>query len=328
MIYPVDVHKNVVNTRKLVGRDRTAVIIQLFLFANVALFFLLRFIFGQLLQLSMVYTWIAQIVICVACGIFIFRVFIFKEDEKVREYESSESDSFSKYLNIRKDSEYVTQIDNKIITIYEYTNGCAACTLCLKFGSNDNTKANNAAKAINNLVGLAGLYHYEIRIAMLPEKFENSKEFKDYIESINSVKDKRLGLALKEIASESLRVSNQMSNVDCLYIVVRADTAYKRVELENLIKAFFKSLNEMATCFRSVEVLGMNELLEFYRDFSTVEAIDLSMTKALDLIDMLDSDYTKLVGVYSFETEDGRRLRNERALEPSFRLNERSIAND
>ena len=43
----------------------------------------------------------------------------------------------------------------------------------------------------------------------------------------------------------------------------------------------------------------MNELLEFYRDFSTVEAIDLSMTKALDLIDMLDSEYARSISFYS-----------------------------
>lgn len=328
MIYPVDVHRNVINTRKLVGKDRTAVIMQLFLFANLGLFFLLRFIFGQILKMNMIFAWVAQLVICVICGIFIFRVFIFKEDEKIKEYESSESDSFSKYLNIRKDSEYSRVIGNKQINIYEYTNGCAACTFCFKFGSNDNTKASNTAIVINTLCNLVHSYQYELRIAMLPEKFENSSEFRNYIECVNKVKDKRLGMALKEIANTALSVSEHCSNVDCLYVTVKADTAYKRGELENLILAFWNTLEEKNTCFRSVSLLNMNELLEFYRDFSTVEAIDLSMTKALDLIDMLDSEYARVVNVYSFETSEGKNLHNDKALAASFYLNERSIVDD
>mgnify|MGYP001048817113 CR=1 FL=1 len=328
MIYPVDVHRNVINTRKLVGRDRTAVILQLFLFANFGLFFLLRFIFGQILMMDAAFAWIAQIVICVFCGVFIFRVFIFKEDEKIKEYESSESDSFSKFLNIRKDSEYSRVVGNKKINIYEYINGCAACTFCFKFGSNDNIKANNTARVFNTLCNLVHSYQYELKIAVLPEKFENSSEFMGYIECVNQVKDKRLGMALKEIANMSLSVSERYSNVDCLYVTVKTNAAYKRGELENLILAFWKVLEETNTCFRSVNLLNMNELLEFYRDFSTVEAIDLSMTKALDLIDMLDSEYARVVNIYSFTTSEGKSLHNDKALAAPFYLNERSIVDD
>lgn len=328
MIYPVDVHRNVVNTRKLVGRDRTAVIIQLFLFANVALFFALRFVIGQVLQMDMIFAWIAQIVICVICGVFIFRVFIFKEDEKIREYESSESDSFSKYLNIRKDSEYSRKVGNRVINIYEYTNGCAACTICFKFGSNDNNKATNSAQLLNTLFNLVHTYNYEVRPCMLPENFENSEEFRRYIDDVNSVQDINLGRALREIADSALNVSRVRSNVNALYITIKTDTTYKRSELENLIITFFAMLSETDTCFRSVTLLDMDELLEFYREFSTVKAIDLSMTKALDLIDMLDSDYAKAVNIYSFITTDGRKLNNEKVLEVPFHLSERSIKYD
>ena len=328
MIYPIDVHSNVVNTRKLVGRDRTAVILQLFLFANIGLFFLLRFIFGQLLQMDMAFAWIAQIAICVICGVFIFRVFIFKEDEKIREYESSDSDSFSKYLNIRKDSEYHKVIAGRDVHLYEFTNGCTSCVICCKFGSNDNTKANSTAQLLNTLVGLVHSYNYEIRFAALPEKFENSKEFRAYVNSVNEVEDIRLGKALRQIADCSLNVSKAKSNVDAIYIIIKTDSAYKRGELENVITAFFKQLDETITCFRSVSLLDMDELLEFFRDFSTVEALDISMTKALDMIDMLDTNYAKAVGIYSFGSDEGKVLRNDRVLEAPFYSNERSIKND
>lgn len=328
MIYPIDVHSNVVNTRKLVGRDRTAVIIQLFLFANIGLFFLLRFIFGQLLQMDMAFAWIAQIVICVICGIFIFRVFIFKEDEKVREYESSDSDSFSKYLNIRKDSEYHKVVAGHDINLYEFTNGCASCVICCKFGSNDNSKANSTAQLLNTLVGLIYTYNYEIRFVSLPEKFENSKEFKQYINSVNAVEDIRLGKALRQVADCALNVSKNKSNVDAIYIVIKTDTTYKRGELENVVSTFFKQLDETVTSFRSVNTLDMDELLEFFRDFSTVEALDISMTKALDMIDMLDTDYAKAIGIYSFSSDEGKTLCNDKVIEAPFYSNERSITYD
>lgn len=328
MIFPVDVHRNIVNTKKLVGRDRTAVIIQLFLFANVCLFFLLRFIFRQVLQISIAFAWISQIIICIFAGIFIFRIFIFKEDEKIRESESSESDSFSKYLNIRKDSWYSHNVGRHTINLYEYTNGTSAGTICFKFGSNDNAKAANTARVLNQLYKLVADYGYELRTVMLPEKFENSREFKKYVADVNAVQDKVLGKTLREIADSSIQYSRERANVDALYITIRSNSTYQRGELESLFCAFYKILDENVTCFRDVSLLDMSELMEFYRDFSTVEAIDLTMTKALDMIDTLESDYAKVIGVYCYFSEEGRKFKNEKILQGAFHLNERRISND
>ena len=328
MIFPVDVHRNVVNSKKLVGRDKTAVIIQLFFFANICLFFFLRFIFRQVLQISLAFAWLTQIIICIFAGIFIFRVFIFKEDEKIRESESSESDSFSKYLNIRKDSWYSHNVGLHNINLYEYTNGTTAGTICFRFGSNDNAKAANTARVLNRLFKLVADYGYELRTAMLPERFENSKEFKRYIQDVNNVEDKVLGKTLREIADCSLQYSRERANVDALYITVRSNSTYQRGEMESLLLAFFKILDENVTCFRDVTMLNMNELMEFYRDFSTVEAIDLTMTKALDMIDTLESDYAKVIGVYCYFADNGKKFKNEKILQGAFHLSERRFIDD
>ena len=52
------------------------------------------------------------------------------------------------------------------------------------------------------------------------------------------------------------------------------------------------------------------------------------MTKALDLIDMLDSEYARVVNIYSFTTSEGKSLHNDKALAAPFYLNERSIVDD
>lgn len=325
MIFPLDVHRKVSETRKLVGQDRTAVLIQLFLFANVACFFLLRFIFTGLLGIGTRWAVLAQIVLFVFIGVLLFRFVIFKEDEKVREYKGFESDSFTKFLFIRKDSESYVDIKRDKVSVFEYANGTTTCVINFKFGSNDDIKSKYTQEVLDNIYGLIANYGFESRVICTPENFKNSLEFKRHINAINNVEDKTLAKVLRDVSNAVIETSNEESNVDEIYLIIRTSANYQKYELEGLLKGIMKVLLENITAFRSVSFLDMAELLEFYRQFYTVEAIDVTMMRALDLAEEIDDDYKKIVELYSLVATDGKRYKVNRNDEIQFVTRERSL---
>ena len=324
MIFPLDVYRKVSETRKLVGQDRTAVLIQLFLLINVVCYFVLRFFFNSILQVSTKWALVAQIFLFFVFGYFYFRFIIFREDEKINEYKNAENDSFARYLQVRKDSETVTEIAKKKVHVFEFANGTATCVLCFKFGSNDDVKASNTFIALDTILGLIADYGFESRVVSAPEDFRKSKEFQNYVDKINSINNRQLAFTLKEISDAVLQTSYEESNVDCIYVCVRTSTSYQKGELEGVIKAILKTLYETVTAFRSFEFLDMAELLEFYRYFYTVAAIDLAMMRAIDLAADLDDDYNRIVSLHSLVSTDNKRYRIDDETD-AFSMRERSL---
>ena len=102
MIFPIDVHKRALNSRKLAASDRNTVIMQVFVVANIACFFILKYVFTTLLGMGTIWAVIAQIVLFISIGIALFRFVIFNEDEKLQEMRNADSDSFAKYIQVIK----------------------------------------------------------------------------------------------------------------------------------------------------------------------------------------------------------------------------------
>lgn len=146
MIFPIDVHKRALNSRKLAASDRNTVIMQVFVVANIACFFILKYVFTTLLGMGTIWAVIAQIVLFISIGIALFRFVIFNEDEKLQEMRNADSDSFAKYIQVRKEGETEIEVNNQKVNIFEYVNGQVFFTMLFRYGSNDDAKANNTKK--------------------------------------------------------------------------------------------------------------------------------------------------------------------------------------
>ena len=72
MIFPVNVFKKTLNTRKLMASDKTSIIVQAFIIGNVLLYIVLHHIFTVILGLSTVWVIIVQVVLFIAVGVIIF----------------------------------------------------------------------------------------------------------------------------------------------------------------------------------------------------------------------------------------------------------------
>ena len=150
-IYPLDIYERVANRQKLVGADKSTFIISLFLMVNFFLFMILHRVLVIVMGLPMFVLILVQLAIFVFFGIMIFR-YVFDEEAKMREYSDKNSDSFSRFMHLRKDSTHEIQVSrNAYVHAFEYDNGQATCAIRFKFGSNENFKANETKQCLQEV---------------------------------------------------------------------------------------------------------------------------------------------------------------------------------
>lgn len=306
MIFPQNVHKRAVDSKKLLVQDKTAIMLQLVLILNVICFFLFRFIFIKFLGLNTGWALIAQLVLFIFIFIFIFRIAIFKEDEKMQELKDRNSDSFARYMFIRDNAmQEIIQSENKSV-IFEYTNGCVMTTFRFKFGSNDDSKAFSTRKVLDAIYGVIGSYNFIYRLDVLSENFAESTEYQRHLKQINSVNSKVLSYLLRTISKIAIDSARTRSNSDVIYLTLRSKIPGDVSTLENLIQEILKIIKENTTSFRDIKLLNIDDLLEFYREYYNIKAIDLAMMKAIDLSSELENDYSNILSLYSLKAVEGK----------------------
>lgn len=327
MIFPIDVHKRALNSRKLAASDRNTVIMQVFVVANIACFFILKYVFTTLLGMGTIWAVIAQIVLFISIGIALFRFVIFNEDEKLQEMRNADSDSFAKYIQVRKEGGNEIEVNNQKVNIFEYVNGQVFFTMLFRYGSNDDAKANNTKKIFQKIFSAIGNYNFVFRTAIGTENFANSLEFKRHIQKRNKIQDKNLALYLKRATNEALKMTEEECNTEVVYLTVQSTILYQKDEIEALLMVILRIIEDNLNAFREVKLLNLEDLLEFYRWFYRIEAIDAAMMKALDLSNELEETYSNIVSVYRYHSKDGSTFKSQ-ALDSEFQLKERSIDND
>ena len=110
MIFPQDVHKVITQTNKIKGENEWRLYVLLTVIGGGFLFFIIDFLLGNLFGAGLGVTILVFLVIALAIGFLVFRFKIFDEDAKKKEYEGQESDSFAKYMWLRKDTHTSTAL--------------------------------------------------------------------------------------------------------------------------------------------------------------------------------------------------------------------------
>lgn len=327
MVYPENVDREMKNVGKLTGQSKTQVIIYGVITLSIISLFILRALFSRFFGLGFGWSIIAQIIITTSILVFCFRFIIIKEDEKMEEYENSDSDSFVKFIKIRKDSEQVIRLNSGLpVSTFDYVSGNNFCVICFKFGENNSFKAEGTRRALEQIFSAIYTNGLEHREFCMPEDFEDSVEYKRYIRNLNNIEDKELANHLMLVAREVLDYSKKLSNVDCIYMIVSTKTSTQRFEMISTLNTIVNILDSSNTGFREYHFLNMDEVFEFYEEFSNLEVIDISMIKAME--SELDDDNLNSVALYGVVSTNGRRFINNSVLEPYFSVKEREIAND
>jgi hypothetical protein len=250
---------------------------------------------------------ILQLIIFFIIGLFVIRIFEFKEDEKIREYEGYNSDSFSKFFYLRNISsgDQIQITSEESIPVFEFSNGSNMVILKFRFGSNNDIKSARTRKAMEKIFRLLGNYNLEYRTTTSSEKFSTSPEATSYIEKLRKIPDKKLARPLLDIVQAALDYSEDVSIVNIMHLQIRTKSNYQRYELGTVFQDIKRILKEGPTCFRSTDYMNVEEFIEYLREFYGLEAIDLSILRARDGAD-LDNSTKDIVNVYKVVAMNGR----------------------
>lgn len=324
MIFPADVYKGTEESNKMVGENRLQLFMILFVFGGIGLFFVLLHVFQTYLHAGLKATILAEFVIMLLIGVTAYRLYVFREDEKKQEYENRNNDSFARYMFLQKDSRKDIETRAQTFHLFEYNNGAITCTLEFKYGSNDSMRAEATRDCLQSIVHTMALYGFDTRFSIMSEDFGDSLDFKSYMNTLNGIEDINLRKCNIAIAEEALRLTDNYSNVEVMYLTISARSTYQLEELRVALLDCFKSIRSAATAFRSVRCLDLQEIIDFYRHYYCIQAIDLSMMRAIALSDV-ESEFASIVKTVVLFGESGAQYSNMKDIEKQFNTELRKI---
>lgn len=326
MIYPWNVHKDVISSNKTKTSDKTKFAVSLTLIICVVAYFVLGSFLQNVLGVdSGIAIWIIVAVVFII-GTYLVRFLVFQEDELVDNYQKKDSDSFIKYVQYRKEIENEVDTPYFKVKSFEYLRGNSFCVLQLAFGSNDTIKTRNTRDMfikIFNTLSSAGL---TFRTIDMPEDFEKSKEYRQHIKLRNQIPDKKLAHHLLKVSSNILEDCRNNSNVSTVFIVIQTSNPFQQLDYENAIISVLSIIKSYRTAIRDFHFLDKDELVHtLYEEFYQLMVIDLSTMKVVEMSNEVNDTYTDVMSVFMIEAQDNYVLQSTDKLEKNFKNNSRRI---
>ena len=300
MIYPIDVNSRVKRSGKMTTTDKVKIGLGLLLMVNVIFTIFLSGIFTSM-GIPLWVIIVVQVVLFLIVFVMVFRFAIFREQDRV----ADEGDIFLQYYKFRPGHKLVRLAIGEI-PFLELKNSLAVGAIRLKFGSNDAVKKVATESFLRSCVNLLGEKGLSSRILVMTERFMDTPEFNTHLQRVNKITEPKLRNSLLEVYSNTFVFCEANSSAETLVLMVYASSSFLKDELEDAmvqIDALFKA-NERLHAFRSHEFLDSVELLEIFRDFYGMGAIDLSLSKIQ--LQATDPDVLKSVLVYRIISEEGK----------------------
>ena len=312
MIYPYNVHREVKEAGKATGQDLSRFFGFLMLILGVVIYFIIDFVLSTLIGDNTFLTAVITLVLVFFIGYYVFRFFVFREDEKMAEFKGQERDTFARYVRIRKDTEQSVNVLNNKIDCFEYTNGSVFCVLQFKFGGNDTEKAKNTFLLFRKIIHIIGDNGLEFRMTDMQEDFFHSEEYRNYEKHLNEIPDKKLARTLIYMADHMLQTSKRLGNTSTVYIEIIATNSYKLLDFETALNQIMTVTQRMRTAIRSVTYLDLQSLLEYMEQYYNMEVIDLSTMKVLEYVENGELDFNNVADIYQVISQSGKTFRAEK----------------
>lgn len=301
--YPNDVDRITQKAGTVSDSEKVSTFVALLVMANVGLGMILPQLvvkMGGNIFLAI----LIQLLINLVFGTTIFRFFIFKENDRVKEYKSYGQDSFSRYFKIGK--EPVMEIDVEgygTVDVFGYNDtGMYMVALHLRYGSNNSEKDKKTKEALQEMFKILCRANLAYTVIYSDEDFMESLELKNYMKKINKgiYKDNML-----KIFNYALEVSGR-SNVTATTILISTLRKHQIYELGVILSNLLSVANSNFNAFRSAEYFTFDQFIEFARDYYGLEVIDLSMVKTVAGGRYVLSDYLDKINVYKVKTNRSR----------------------
>lgn len=229
--------------------------------------------------ISTFFSILIQIALNIAVAIPIFRIFVFKEKERIKEYNSYNTDSFAKFFKVGKETSRVVNVSGYgNVDVFEYDNGQHFVCLKLRYGSNDDNKKLLTYDTYKKIINYLASQELEFKIVAMDENFSDSKELDAYVRKANKSEYKDLTLRILNNIMDGEEYANIITKV----IIIKTIKKHQVYELNRILAGLVSMIRVKKTAFRSIEFLNHKQYVEFAREYYGLEAIDLSMFKNME----------------------------------------------
>lgn len=300
MKFPINISRSISEAGKSSGREKMLFIAFIMTLLNVFIFTQLRLALGGL-GIPVFLILIVQILVNVLIVVALVRHFVVREEDKLNEYRNSKDSSLSNFYYVR---------DNKTLkTIYtapvlEYTNGNYMTILKFSYGFTNDVKSNGSRILFKELFKEISQYGLDFRVYVLPEKFSDSIEYKNFLNSVSGIKDKKLANTVSSIYNAVIDISESNSEIQDTNIMICTKNPYQIDVLGLVIQQCIKFYSSIDHSFRRLQFMDKEMYRAFIRDYYELEALDLSNLKAIEVNSDLLTGFRDIVKVSTIDTGD------------------------
>lgn len=272
MIFPHNIDKVVRDSKKSSGKDKVTfsitvgVVVDIYLYATVAPKLKVAYNIPMFLSL------LVLIIINAIIGITLFRVFIVKEKDQLKEFENSKADSLSRYYFIRE-RENPKVVDG--IEVFENVDGNFFFCLQIFYGPNDLDKSEGTLRYYSTFFNMMSRYCIDFRPYVCREQFRESIECKRFLNGLGKTDNQNLTKAMLEISDMLLDFTDKNGQLYSTYVIGRM-TPFQLSSIKALRSELDTLLSTDLHSIRNYNFLDKKQFRDFIRDYCNVEALDLS----------------------------------------------------
>lgn len=302
MKYPVNIKRGLRQAGKSTPMEKFSFGLMIGILLNVGIYFLLNSYFASIGISSVVLIFLI-LVLDIVIGIWLFRTFIVRENDKLKEHDSAKDTSLNSYYYIR-DKENQDLVDN--IPVYQFTDGSYFLLIQFKYGASNDKKSSESFVLMQNFFRNVLFNKLELRVYNMPEIFEESVECRAFINNLEYIDYKPLGDALLNMYNQVLNECSMYRQMFETTVMVRTTSPIQVKYFKGIINALFSEFYKNESSFRSINVLKKEEMRNFIRDYYCLDALDLASLKIGNLSKDVLLGFKDRVKVYQINLNSGK----------------------
>lgn len=308
IIYPSHVYDIKTDRAKDVKAEGFKSGMTLLVFFSFLGFLALNAILKNSFGVSSFWAFIIVFILISVIAVIVFRFVIFKEDERVEEFENEEIANLGRYFKLINTTEDTEDIRNLKIPTYKFISGEYATCLRFTHGSCDALKRVETRTFMEELITIIGRHNLDFKQVIMDEVFDDSQEYRDYINIINNIEIPEMQRNARLIAEGLLSMTRNYSRVDCTYIIIYARNSYEKQFLISAIVDIDRLYKRSRTVYRNMELLPYKSFIEVCKQYLGVEMIDLGTIRTTGANSRILAQYANAVETVEIETLDGSKI--------------------
>lgn len=322
MIFPKNIRSMEDRSKKVSGDDTKGAIIVLLIVVS---FLLYLFVTSPVVTATGISTGLGlliQAVVEFLIALPLIRFKVIREDELRKETRYEDSEDFSNYYHLRKESKSGIRLHSiasssvPVVNVFEYTNRTFCCAIRFRYGSNKDEVAETTEEFFQAVFREIALQDFNYKLYNMVENYEDSRECVNYLDAMSGKKngdivDERLSKYMMEVANLSLDLTRKFSNLYCTTILITTRESYQIHDLDRLISSIVRLLRSRKTAIRYIEFLKEDDMTKFLKDYNGLNALDMAMVKPVEVNQNLMRSMRDLVSVYGIYTSEGEFIERE-----------------